>query len=192
MDTTEKYQDLIDQILSSLPKDQTLEVIDDQVFLNPIREKYKQKTDRQYEIRNKLYTELLDFYKTSNQAKCKSKKYYKLFFFIIVNLVFVGLVVFFIVCIYQISVSGLTKDFTTSEMVASLGGIIGSISGIITSIVVLPQIIAQHLFPTDEDKNMIELVKSMQDNDSGIRKVLSGDNTPDEKPDKPAADSGEA
>lgn len=50
-----------------------------------------------------------------------------------------------------------------------LGTIIGSVAGIISSLVVLPKIIAEHLFPTDEDRNMNEILKSMQENDSAIR-----------------------
>lgn len=49
------------------------------------------------------------------------------------------------------------------------GAIIGSVAGIVSSLIVLPKIIAEHLFPTDEDRNMNEFLKSMQENDSAIR-----------------------
>lgn len=41
-----------------------------------------------------------------------------------------------------------------------------------TKDIVLPKIIAKHLFPTNEDEQMIELVKNMQVNDSNIRDAL--------------------
>ena len=39
-------------------------------------------------------------------------------------------------------------------------------------IIVLPKIIAEHLFPVDEEQNMLEMVKKMQENDANIRDVL--------------------
>lgn len=47
-----------------------------------------------------------------------------------------------------------------------------NIGGIISALVILPKIIAQHLFPTDEERNMLKMVRNMQDNDSKIRNVL--------------------
>lgn len=45
-------------------------------------------------------------------------------------------------------------------------------AGIISALVVLPKIIAEHLFPVDEESNMLKMVQSMQDNDASIRNVL--------------------
>ena len=47
--------------------------------------------------------------------------------------------------------------------------IAGCTAGMLSSVIVLPKIIAEHLFPTNEDEHMIEMVKNMQMNDAKIR-----------------------
>lgn len=49
---------------------------------------------------------------------------------------------------------------------------LGSAGSLVTALAIIPKIIAEHLFPADEDKDMISLVKNMQLNDSEIRKRL--------------------
>ena len=53
-----------------------------------------------------------------------------------------------------------------------MGVIFGAVSGILSAIIVIPKIIAEHLFLKDEDGNMIDMVKNMQQNDTGIRNWL--------------------
>ena len=48
----------------------------------------------------------------------------------------------------------------------------GSVAGMVSSLIIIPKIIAEHLFPVDEESNMLDMVKSMQENDSRIRKIL--------------------
>lgn len=53
-----------------------------------------------------------------------------------------------------------------------VGVVISALAGMISAFIVIPKIIAEHLFPADEDANMIAMVKSMQENDAKIRTYL--------------------
>ena len=120
------------------------------------------KYGEQYDNRDELYTELLKHYIDTTKLKNNNNKKYKKVFFWVVVCAFVALVATPITATFIVLYNGLTD---TAAIIALVGGAVSAIPAVI----VLPQIIAQHLFPTDEDKNMIDLVKSMQENDSGIR-----------------------
>ena len=53
-----------------------------------------------------------------------------------------------------------------------IGVVVSALAGMISAFIVIPKIIAEHLFPADEDANMIAMVKSMQENDAKIRTYL--------------------
>ena len=120
------------------------------------------KYGEQYDNRDALYTELLDHYIIATKSKNQINKFYKKVFFWVVVVAFAVIVLTPIAATFIVLFKGFTE---TSAIVA----LVGSAAGAIPAVIVLPKIIAQHLFPTDEDKNMIDLVKSMQENDSGIR-----------------------
>ncbi len=50
------------------------------------------------------------------------------------------------------------------------GLVFGCVASTVSALIILPKIIAEHLFPKNEDENMIGLVKEMQKNDSEIRR----------------------
>ncbi len=121
--------------------------------------------DPQYHARNKLYTKLLESYLSSFYSKDRCKKVYKLVFFIIVMLFFIIIISSCLISINNISI----KETTTY---ADLGVIIASFSGILSALFVIPKIIAEHLFPSNEDSSMIDMVKNMQLNDTEIRNII--------------------
>lgn len=114
-----------------------------------------------YTERDKLYTALLRQYIENNAAKSQANAVYKCVFFLVVVSVFAVLTIAPAIMFCELAQNGITTD----DAIA----ILGSSIGIVSAIVVLPRIIAEHLFPTKEDENMIALVKSMQENDSNIR-----------------------
>ena len=116
----------------------------------------------QYDARDELYTGLLRQYISAFNQKAEAKAKYKAKFFYIIMIVFCVLIGIPLIAILLAVILG---SHNASIIVALVCGAIS----ILSSIIILPKIIAQHLFPTDEDKNMIDLVKSMQENDSGIR-----------------------
>ncbi len=118
--------------------------------------------DEQYEIRNEYYSDLLKKYIDTYTSKSKWNKGYKLAFFIITLIIFLAIIGF---SVYSILIIALNGKGTYSDIAAAFS----ATTGIVSSIIVLPKIIAQHLFPINEDENMINLVKNMQLNDSKIR-----------------------
>ena len=120
----------------------------------------------EYDKRDQLYTSLLSAYISSSKSKTAWNKVYKCIFFAATMLILIALVGFPI----AITIIIVTKE--QSNLAVDLAALAGSVIGIISAIIVLPKIIAQHLFPTNEDQHMIELVKNMQVNDSKIRDAL--------------------
>ena len=72
-----------------------------------------------------------------------------------------------IVVVSLIALITIARKETTS--LSDVAVVLSSMAGIISAIIILPKIIAEHLFPTNEDEHMIEMVKNMQVNDSKIR-----------------------
>lgn len=83
-------------------------------------------------------------------------------FFITSMIVFFGIILSSFICFF-IVVNKANSSLTDISVVG------GAIASVISSIIILPKIIAEHLFPTNEDENMIDMVKNMQVNDSRIR-----------------------
>lgn len=125
----------------------------------------KKNNDPEYLKRNALYSSLLETYIVNYNKKASRKNKYKFAFFIVTMLTFIAIILLSIITIVHMA----KKDTTT---IYDMSVVFGSVASFITAIVVLPKIIAEHLFPVNEDENMISLVKNMQLNDSEIRKKL--------------------
>ena len=124
--------------------------------------------DEEYDNRNRLYTYLLETYIENYKRKEKTKGIYKCVFFIVTMFLFMCLIICGLLGIILLSIYG-------DGSLANVGIAIANIAGIISTLIVLPKIIAEHLFPTNEESNMLEMVKNMQNNDSEIRNVLYED-----------------
>ena len=117
---------------------------------------------KQYDRRDELYANLLENYIEQSKDKADKNVGYKQKFFNIVMTVFCCMIFIPLLAILIVAIRG---DNNITAVIA----LSSSAISILSAIIILPKIIAKHLFPTDEDKNMIDLVKSMQENDSGIR-----------------------
>lgn len=116
----------------------------------------------QYKRRDVLYSNMLEHYLDVHTSKARWNTWFKLVFFTVIMLVFLVLICAPMAAIVIIAL----KEDVNWEHVAL---VVSGLAGIITSIMVLPKIIAEHLFPTNEDQNMIGIVENMQKNDSRIR-----------------------
>lgn len=121
--------------------------------------------DEEYNSRNRLYTELLGKYIAIYEKKERAKTVYKGIFFAVTILLFFGIEACCLIGIVYLSIRG-------NSNWENVGLIIGNAAGIVSTLIILPKIIAEHLFPTNEENNMIDMVKNMQDNDASIRQVI--------------------
>ena len=122
----------------------------------------KERQEIEYGRRDNLYTALLQSYINIYSSKEKHKKVFKVIFFSVI------MVIFFLViagCVFCLCVITLNKSYDAAGVALA----ITSIGGIVSAIIVIPQIIAKHLFPANEETFMLDMVKSMQNNDAGIR-----------------------
>ena len=124
-----------------------------------------QENDPEYDARNQAYTELLKVYIDDYVKKSKSKKNYKCWFFIVALSAFTLIALTAIVSIWIVTIRG-------NISLGDVGVVISALAGMISAFIVIPKIIAEHLFPADEDANMIAMIKSMQENDAKIRTYL--------------------
>ncbi len=105
--------------------------------------------------------------------KSKSKKNYKFWFFVVSLAAFGFIVLTAIVSIWIVTIRG-------NISLGDVGVVVSALTGMISAFIVIPKIIAEHLFPADEDANMIAMVKSMQENDAKIRTYLKHKEDSDE------------
>lgn len=119
------------------------------------------KEDKEYDQRNVLYSELLRQYIDIYTQKENAKKKYKCIFFWVTLLIFIIITIGCLLGICKISIYG------DGELV-NVGIAITNLAGIVSALLIIPKIIAEHLFPTDEESNMIGMVKNMQDNDANL------------------------
>lgn len=114
--------------------------------------------------RDEAYSHLLNDYIEAHKTKEKYNKNYKLVFFVVTICIFVGIIVASLILIFRVS----SKSYLGYSGIAV---VVGCISSIISSIIVLPKIIAQHLFPVDEDKHILGIVQNMQQHDERLRNI---------------------
>lgn len=160
-----KYKDLLESIDKLLQenKDNPFEAEDEK--LNIAIAVQKRNEDEEYDKRNELYTELLKSYIYVYNGKEKAKAIYKGIFFTVTMILFFGIIALCIGSMMAVAVRG---DGSIADIVIAFS----SIAGIISTLIILPKIIAEHLFPADEESKMISMVRSMQDNDANIRDFI--------------------
>lgn len=155
--------DSLDEIRSDLSyeKESGIEVED-----NSLIETSKKEYDADMEQCNKrniLYTRLLSHYLDEHEIKSNNKVKYRSKFFWVTIISFISIIALSIFSMIYVCVNGSTS-------VSSVSIVVGSVGSMISAIIVLPKIIAEHLFPRNDESAMIELVKNMQLNDASIRK----------------------
>ena len=135
---------------------------------NLISSANKEVDDTEYKVRNVLYSNILYAYIEEHKSKNDAKKCYKFVFFAITMITFLALIIAPIIIIFIVTTKASDSGI---DIVSSIAAIIGSTTGIVSAVVVLPKIIAEHLFPTNEETHLIELIKNMQSNDSNTREA---------------------
>lgn len=118
--------------------------------------------DSEYKVRDTLYSELLKKYIQIYDKNNSQKRIYKIIFFIVVIIAFGAIITTSIVAMFMI----MNMDKSTAQIVATA---IASLGSMLSALIVLPKIIAEHLFPKDEETHILDMVKNMQMNDSNIR-----------------------
>lgn len=172
--TEEQYKSLLLSLHDTLQGNDDMPIEADDENLNIAVASQSRGQDEEYNNRNKLYTQLLETYIENYRKKEKTKGIYKCVFFIITIILFLGIIVCGLIGIIMLSVYG-------DGNLANVGIAIANIVGIVSTLIVLPRIIAEHLFPTNEESNMLGMVKNMQDNDANIRKILFDEGVEKEK-----------
>lgn len=104
------------------------------------------------------YTILLKQYISAQKDNEKQQKWFKIIFFVVALLVFIFVVSLSTVAIYTISKK---SSIALGDVGVALSGL-GSIIGVI---IVLPSKIADNLFPATANKEMLEIVQTMQNYD---------------------------
>ena len=111
--------------------------------------------------RDRQYVQLLQHYVKNQKRMDWAQLVFKSVFFVVVCVVFVGVVYFSAKSISTISQK---ETISWTDLGTALTGL-GSILGVI---IILPSKIAEHLFPSSSDKNSMEFIKSMQAYDLSI------------------------
>lgn len=104
-----------------------------------------------FEQRNLQYTRLLTNYSNSYDERHKIKMDLKKCFFRVVMMSYVA-----------VTISALVLMFVALfKAPNAISLIVGSVATLITAIIGIPTIIANNLFPKDEDSNIVNMVKEM-------------------------------
>lgn len=123
--------------------------------------------DENVEKRNEYYTDLVENFKDSLAYNDYNKQTYKKAFFWTTLILLIGVVAvsiigtILVICFLQDTVSVITAIST-------------AIIGMLSSIIVLPKIIAKYLFNPEEDKPVAKMVQQMIEYDKNIRYHLHG------------------
>lgn len=160
-----KQEDTISQILSELSDvpENTEEMNFRDSVLNTDSSDETSEYGHQYDERNRLYTYMLKDHIKSYGEKADANMKYKRWFFGIT----MAMMVF---CVVVPVIALLIMAITSVNICDSAATVIGCVASIVSALIILPKIIAEHLFPLKEDENMIGLIKEMQKNDSEIRR----------------------
>ena len=131
----------------------------------------KQNTEEDKDIIHSKYTkeyiELLQLYNENVKNLNKTKLALKIWFFGIIMLVLTGLVISFVIIVaktvFMLSYVATTGAVSIELIVGSAVPIISSFATVIVALNKLPKIIARYLFDSNEDQNMTQVIKNIQD-----------------------------
>lgn len=119
--------------------------------------------DEEYANRNKYYTLLLgeyvDSYKKRNILKAKWKEKSIIWILILLSVLIVSICSFIIII-------AINDNFDVESVIA----IVTSLAALVSTMIAIPKIIFEYLFPTSEDDDMTKMIEVLQKNDDEIRK----------------------
>lgn len=112
--------------------------------------------DEQVEQRNALYTHVLEEYLCEEHLFNAQRRTLRAIFFHVITWSFIGIVMMAFACLAYLLV-------TRPDMrVEDIPLVVGCVTSIISSMIVLPKIIAVHLFPANGDASTRKIVSDMQ------------------------------
>lgn len=114
---------------------------------------------------NQYFNELLSAYVKNADKNLRTKLGFKKNFFNVC----IGILIAVTTVMLLTIIIALFKDFETSELISIA---LTNVVSFMTSFIILPKTIADYLFNTDEEKNMSDIIKSIQDYDKDIRNGL--------------------
>lgn len=159
IDTKEEYsKKVIAAYLTEDSIDNNIDIIDND-------EELKASDIESMKKHNQDFNALLSAYVKNADKNLRNKLELKITFFYvcIIIMILVTFVTILISCI------ALFNDFKTEHIISVL---LTNAVSFFTSFIILPKTIATYLFNTDEEKNMTEIIKSIQDYDKDIRNRL--------------------
>lgn len=115
---------------------------------------YKSEQDKQEEH----YTAILEAFGAFYKKKSRRNHVFKAIFFFAILALLVVLTAGFATACVLLALKG--QDWTITVPVAAAGA-----ATVLSALVTLPQIIATHLFPTDEDRVIVDLIKVLKADD---------------------------
>ncbi|MCH5197084.1 MAG: hypothetical protein J1F28_10225 [Oscillospiraceae bacterium] len=119
---------------------------------------------------NECYDVLLSSYTNHMGASLKHKRTMKIWFFVITMVMIFSLAVLLILCVHS-----MVKDIANLDEIKIEFSvpILTSLISFSTTIIVIPKVIAKHLFNHKEEEAMVKIIEIIQEHDKSIRDNLS-------------------
>ena len=123
--------------------------------------------DREYiNANNEAFKKLLNTYVDNANRNLFSKLILKSIFFAACVLILIG--IFVLLC--KITWFCLNNEVSTETLIITM---VNTVVSFLSSFIVLPHTIAQYLYNNEEEKNMTEVVKNIQERDKTIRESMN-------------------
>jgi hypothetical protein len=117
--------------------------------------------------RNRVFTDFIEKFVIDYERRAKQQRVFRCWFFCIVVVVFIILNVLSSCSVYIIAQKA---NVSISDVVAA----VSAFGTILSSLIVLPKIIAEHLFPKAEQDKSIELFSKVLEEDQKVREFYDG------------------
>lgn len=145
--------------------DKYLKLDDDNNKINVIHND----ADREYiNANNKSFSNLLNTYVKNANRNLITKLVFKIIFF----LVCVGILLGISILLIRITWFCLNNKVSTETLIVTM---LNTIVSFLSAFIVLPRVIAEYLYNSDEEKNMTELIKNIQERDKSIRENMKSE-----------------
>lgn len=136
---------------------------------NPTKdEKYAEQlisVHREFVKRNKVLTELLEDYIAQRTKRIKNNVILK-------NGIYIIFVFILLTLTYTVTIVFLKTDINNSN-IKTVVSLLSVAATYLTSILSIVKIISKYLFPFDEEKDTIEMIKTVIKNDVEVEKIMS-------------------
>ena len=145
--------------------DKYLKLDDDNNKINVIHND----ADREYiNANNKSFSNLLNTYVKNANRNLIAKLFFKIIFFATCVVILVGI----FILLSKITWFCLNNEVSTETLIVTM---LNTIVSFLSAFIVLPRVIAEYLYNSDEEKNMTELIKNIQERDKSIRENMKSE-----------------